>query len=85
MLTVTHQGKTERANKIYINSKYSGDGRHLEGIWLDHDSEKPDSWYALRILEFILNLSEGVDYYTVYDKDGNAMRDFDKQHSPKRK
>lgn len=85
MLTTTHLRWNMRANKIYVCTKFSSNGRSLEGYWVDYDSSSPNSNYALYLMEHTLNHSEMVEYYIVYDKDCNIVQDFDKEHRPKRK
>lgn len=70
-----------RANKIYVVTKHSQDGRSLEGFWMDYNPDEP---YALFLLEFALGHSAGVDYYSVYDEHGNRISDFVEELSPKR-
>lgn len=73
-----------RANKVYVCTKYSSDGRSLEGYWMDYNSSASESTYALYLMEHTLNHSEMVSYYIVYDKDGTPVADFDKERNPKR-
>lgn len=83
--TRTPDRGVERANKIYVNTTYSSDGRSLEGYWMDYDSSKtPEATYALFLLERVLNQSEGVDYYSLYDENGNRDSRFRKENQPKR-
>lgn len=70
-----------KANKVYVNTKHSSDGRSLEGFWVPYS---PNDSMALFLLTFCLAQSEGVDYYSVYDKDGNRIKDFNKEQFPKR-
>jgi hypothetical protein len=70
-LSIKHPGKGRaRANKVYVNTKISSDGRSLEGFWLDYD---PDDNYALYMLQHVLNASEMVDYYWIFDREGTRM------------
>lgn len=70
-ITCNHPGKgPNRANKVYVNTKYSQDGRQLEGFWLDYSPEEP---FALFLLTKTLDKSSFVDYYDVYDAAGNRL------------
>lgn len=87
MLTTNHHKKgPERANKIYVHTKYSSDGRTLEGFWMDYDpSPEPSASYSLFLLEFVLNNSEGVEYYSVYDQNGDCCKFTQNEFNPRPK
>jgi hypothetical protein len=71
VLTSNHSPRgTARANKVYVNTKSSFDGRSLDGFWLTYD---PLENYSLFLLEQVLNASEMTDYYSVYDHEGNRV------------
>jgi len=80
-LSCTSQDRDNRANKIYVVTKHSQDGRSLEGFWMDYN---PKDNYALFLLQFTLNASDGVDYYSVYDANGERDKNFLAEHWPKR-
>lgn len=80
-LTSKHQQKTNRPNKVYVCTKYSSDGRSLEGFWLSYD---PKDGYALFLLEQTLNTSGMVSYYSVYDENSNVVKSNTPAVHPKR-
>lgn len=67
-----HLGNFERgiarANKVYVHTKYSTDGHYLEGFWIDY---QPDDTRALFLLQFTLDNNPKVEFYTIYDKNGD--------------
>lgn len=72
----------ERANKIYIHTKYSSDGRTTEGFWVDYNPD--DLSYGEHLFELTLNASEMVEYYIVYDGKGEKIENTNKEYYPKR-
>jgi hypothetical protein len=70
-----------RKNMVFVNTKHSQDGRSLEGVWIPYN---PNDSYALFLLTFTLDQSEGVDYYSIYDANGDRIKDFDQTRWPKR-
>lgn len=71
MITTKHFDKgLDRANKILVNTKYSPDGHYLESFWIDYS---PEDRYALFLLEFTLKNNPMVDFYMVYDENGNRV------------
>jgi hypothetical protein len=68
----------DKRNKIYIKTRYSQDGRELDGFWAEYN---PEDKYALFLLTKALDASEMVEYYWVYDKNGVCeRRERTKQH-----
>jgi len=74
--------KIARKNKVAVKTKYSSDGRYTESLYIDYDPTRPG--YALFLLENVLNTSEMVDYYSVYDKNGERVTDFNPERFSKR-
>lgn len=80
-LTVKYQERgVPRANKVFVETSYSSDGRSLESFWLDYN---PEERYALFLLQFALDSSEGVVRYAVYDANGMRMPNPSMEKHPK--
>ena len=58
-------------NKIRVTCTHSQDGRTRDSLYIDYNPEKSN--YALFLLEDILNQSEAVFQYSVYDEHGNRV------------
>ncbi len=69
------------ANKIAVTTKQSLDGRSLESLYIDYS---PTDGYAVFLMEDVLNTSEGVKSYSIYNEVGVRITDFNKQRFPKR-
>lgn len=70
------------ANKIHVTPKYSIEGRGYDAsVYIDYSLK---DGFALDMMECILNTSDNVYCYSVYDENGNRITDFDKSIFPKR-
>ena len=70
------------ANKIQVTPKYSIEGRGYDAsVYIDYSLK---DGFALVMMEFILNTSDKVYCYSVYDENGNRITDFDKSIFQKR-
>ena len=70
------------ANKIQVTPKYSINGRGYDAsVYIDYSLK---DGFALYMIELILNTSDNVDYYSVYDENGNRVTGFDKNNFRKR-
>ena len=70
------------ANKIRVTPKYSIDGREYDtSVYIDYSLK---DGFALAMIEYILNTSDNVYCYSVYDENGNRVTDFDKNNFKKR-
>jgi hypothetical protein len=84
-ITSTHpEMGVARANKVFVNTTYSSDGRNLEGFWLDYDPTDKNGRYALFLLERMLNSAPGVERYSVYNAEGARDKVFNAELYPKR-
>ena len=70
------------ANKIQVTPKYSIEGRGYDAsVYIDYSLK---DIFALDMMEHILNTSDNVYCYSVYDENGNRITDFDKSIFQKR-
>ena len=70
------------ANKIQVTPKYSIEGRGYDAsVYIDYSLK---DGFALDMMERILNTSDNVYCYSVYDENGNRITDFDKSIFQKR-
>ena len=70
------------ANKIRVTPKYSSDGRGYDAsVYMDYS---PKDGFALYMMERILNSSDNVVSYSVFDEKGERITDFDKSSFQKR-
>lgn len=70
------------ANKIQVTPKYSIEGRGYDAsVYIDYSLK---DGFALDMMECILNTSDKVYCYSVYDENGNRITDFDKSIFQKR-
>ncbi len=74
----------ERANKVFVNTTYSQDGRNSEGFWLDCDPSIPEQSFALYLLTVVLEASPTVESYSIYDAEGVRTTNFDGTRFAKR-
>lgn len=66
-----HRGDVDnRANKIYVETYHSCDGRSLDGFFVDRPTD-PLNHFLLE--KFVLSISPGVRSWTVYDDDGKFI------------
>lgn len=61
----------DRANKVYVQTKYSSDGHYTEGYWLSYSLSDPGSQYAMFLLVKTLNSSDMIEWYAIYDENGD--------------
>lgn len=69
------------SNKIQVSTTYSQDGRQRESFYLEYN---PNDMMALFLFEEVLNSSNTVIQYRVYDTDGKPVKNFRTEHHPKR-
>lgn len=70
------------ANKIRVIPKYSSDGRGYDAsVYMDYS---PKDGFALYMMERILNSSDNVVSYSVFDEKGERITYFEKSSYPKR-
>ena len=70
------------ANKIQVTPKYSIEGRAYDAsVYIDYSLKDR---FALAMMERILNTSDNVYCYSIYDENGNRITDFDKSIFQKR-
>ena len=70
------------ANKIQVTPKYSIEGRGYDAsVYIDYSFK---DGFALSMIECILNTSDNVYCYSVYDENGNRVTGFDKNNFKKR-
>lgn len=67
--SVRENRKLALKNKIRVTCTHSQDGRNRDSLYIDYNGEKGD--YALFLLEGILNQSDAVYQYSVFDEFGN--------------
>ena len=67
--SVRENRKLALKNKIRVTCTHSQDGRTRDSFYIDYNREKGD--YALFLLEGILNRSDAVYQYSVFDEFGN--------------
>ena len=67
--SVRENRKLALKNKIRVTCTHSQDGRTRDSLYIDYNREK--GAYALFLLEGILNQSDAVYQYSVFDEFGN--------------
>lgn len=77
---VDRKSKLRSANMVAITVRYSTDGRFQETLWIEYSSKGN----ALYMLELILNHSEEVVSYSVYDDQGVVVKNPNQESFPKR-
>ena len=79
MISYKHPGNdSARANKMFVLTKNSQDGRSLEGFWIDFEINSDNSYPNFLFLS-VLDSSEMVENYSVFDKNGKRMDVVQKQ------
>lgn len=68
------------SNKLLITVKYSQDGRCLESFKLDYDPVGIEIF----LIENILNSSEFVESYSMFDSNGLRIKEFNTEKYNKR-
>jgi hypothetical protein len=74
----------DRANKLFVTTTCSQDGRNRDGFWIDCDPSVPDQSNALYLLTVVVDASSAVESYSIYDANGNRDTNFDSARFPKR-